>query len=77
MALTMTADRSGRLFFFLFRTGNNSGTEDGSRQRGVRDTQAAGSEEKKGGGKLVVYSPNSEGLMNATIPLFEENTALT
>lgn len=24
------------------------------------------------GGKLVVYSPNSEGLMNATIPLFEE-----
>ena len=25
-----------------------------------------------GGGKLVVYSPNSEGLMNATIPLFEE-----
>lgn len=23
-------------------------------------------------GKLVVYSPNSEGLMNATIPLFEE-----
>lgn len=27
---------------------------------------------KAGGGKLVVYSPNSEGLMNATIPLFEE-----
>lgn len=24
------------------------------------------------GGKLVIYSPNSEGLMNATIPLFEE-----
>jgi iron(III) transport system substrate-binding protein len=24
------------------------------------------------GGDLVVYSPNSEGLMNATIPLFEE-----
>ncbi len=24
------------------------------------------------GGKLVVYSPNSETLMNATIPLFEE-----
>lgn len=26
----------------------------------------------QGGGELVVYSPNSEGLMNATIPLFEE-----
>jgi iron(III) transport system substrate-binding protein len=26
----------------------------------------------KGGGNLVIYSPNSEGLMNATIPLFEE-----
>ena len=25
-----------------------------------------------GGGNLVIYSPNSEGLMNATIPLFEE-----
>ena len=24
------------------------------------------------GGNLVIYSPNSEGLMNATIPLFEE-----
>ena len=33
MALTMTA---AALAFFLFRTGNNSGTEDGSRQRGVR-----------------------------------------
>ena len=30
------------------------------------------SQSGKGGGKLVVYSPNSEGLMNATIPLFEE-----
>ena len=36
------------------------------------DTKAAEPEAKKGGGKLVVYSPNSEGLMNATIPLFEE-----
>ena len=25
-----------------------------------------------GGGDLVIYSPNSEGLLNATIPLFEE-----
>ncbi len=32
----------------------------------------AASSEKQGGGKLVIYSPNSEGLMNATIPLFEE-----
>ncbi len=33
---------------------------------------AASSEAKQGGGKLVIYSPNSEGLMDATIPLFEE-----
>lgn len=26
----------------------------------------------QGGGELVIYSPNSEGLINATIPLFEE-----
>ena len=26
----------------------------------------------QGGGDLVIYSPNSEGLLNATIPLFEE-----
>ena len=37
-------------------------------------TAAAGADtgSKQVGGKLVVYSPNSEGLMNATIPLFEE-----
>ncbi|MDD3252826.1 MAG: ABC transporter substrate-binding protein [Lachnospiraceae bacterium] len=40
-------------------------------------SEAAGSEAateaaKQGGGELVVYSPNSEGLINATIPLFEE-----
>lgn len=29
-------------------------------------------EVKQGGGKLVMYSPNSEGLINATVPLFEE-----
>lgn len=28
--------------------------------------------ETQDSGKLVIYSPNSEGLMNATIPLFEE-----
>ena len=33
---------------------------------------AVSSEAKQGGGKLVIYSPNSEGLMDATIPLFEE-----
>ncbi|RPF48860.1 iron(III) transport system substrate-binding protein [Hydrogenoanaerobacterium saccharovorans] len=40
-----------------------------------KDSTAASdsqSEAKQGGGKLVIYSPNSEGLMNATIPLFEE-----
>lgn len=34
--------------------------------------EGAKEEAKQGGGKLVVYSPNSEGLLNATIPLFEE-----
>lgn len=33
---------------------------------------ASTEETKQGGGNLVIYSPNSEGLMNATIPLFEE-----
>ena len=31
----------------------------------------------KTGGNLVVYSPNSEGLINATIPLFEEKYGIT
>ena len=34
--------------------------------------EEAKEEAKQGGGNLVVYSPNSEGLLNATIPLFEE-----
>lgn len=33
---------------------------------------ATAEEDQQGGGELVIYSPNSEGLMNATIPLFEE-----
>lgn len=36
------------------------------------ETEAPAEEAKKGGGELVIYSPNSEGLINATIPLFEE-----
>lgn len=35
-------------------------------------SEAATEAAKTGGGDLVVYSPNSEGLINATIPLFEE-----
>ena len=31
-----------------------------------------GTDKGEGSKKLVVYSPNSEGLMNATVPLFEE-----
>lgn len=34
--------------------------------------EAATDDKKEGGGELVIYSPNSEGLINATIPLFEE-----
>lgn len=33
---------------------------------------AASAPAAQGGGDLVIYSPNSEGLLNATIPLFEE-----
>lgn len=39
---------------------------------GTQTEDASGGEETQGGGELVVYSPNSEGLINATIPLFEE-----
>lgn len=46
----------------------------------TNDSAAAASETEEevteetteGGGELVIYSPNSEGLINATIPLFEE-----
>ncbi len=40
-------------------------------QETIQDDESGG-EQAQGGGNLVVYSPNSEGLMNATIPLFEE-----
>ena len=46
-----------------------------SQPASTQDSSAPASEEQPAaqtGGKLVVYSPNSEGLMNATIPLFEE-----
>ena len=36
------------------------------------EAEASTEEAAQGGGELVIYSPNSEGLMNATIPLFEE-----
>ncbi|GAU78473.1 ABC transporter substrate-binding protein [Fusibacter sp. 3D3] len=36
------------------------------------EATAPAPETPKTGGNLVVYSPNSEGLMNATVPLFEE-----
>ena len=37
------------------------------------EAEASTEEAAQGGGELVIYSPNSEGLMNATIPLFEES----
>jgi len=40
-------------------------------------TTEATTEAAQGGGNLVIYSPNSEGLMNATIPLFEEKYGVT
>ena len=68
LALVMTASLAGC---------SGSSKPDTTKANAPADTtaaakQEAGGEAKQGGGKLVVYSPNSEGLMNATIPLFEE-----
>lgn len=46
-------------------------------QGGDAATEAPAAEEKQGGGELIVYSPNSEGLLNATIPLFEEKYGIS
>lgn len=46
--------------------------DDGDTNEGTADE--GGSEE---GGSLVIYSPNSEGLINATIPAFEEKYDVT
>lgn len=63
-------------------SGCGSKTEDTASEGETKTEEAAGDtanedaaqteEQTQGGGELVVYSPNSEGLMNATIPLFEE-----
>ncbi|PXX80578.1 ABC transporter substrate-binding protein [Dielma fastidiosa] len=45
---------------------SSNGGNDTPKDDGNKDTPS------ETGGKLVVYSPNSEGLINATIPLFEE-----
>lgn len=37
---------------------------------------ACGSKPGKDNGKLVIYTPNSEGIMTAIIPLFEEKTGI-
>lgn len=50
---------------FLAACGNGTETEEG------------GTGEEAGSNKLVVYSPNSEGLINATIPAFEEKYDVT
>lgn len=38
----------------------------------TEESTKGAAEEAAGGGSLVIYSPNSEGLINATIPLLEE-----
>ncbi len=52
--------------------------ETGSKEAAAKAATEAASADagSKDGGKLVVYSPNSEGLMNATVPLFEEKTGI-
>lgn len=50
-------------------SGQDAATADSD---GADTEEASDGETAQGGGELVVYSPNSEGLINATIPLFEE-----
>lgn len=51
----------------------DSGKKDSGKQASIADTKGSTSSGgEKRGGKLVVYTMNSEGLVNATIPLFEE-----
>lgn len=48
-------------------------TEAAAEETETEGTETEGTETAaSGGGDLVIYSPNSEGLINATIPLFEE-----
>lgn len=51
-----------------------AGTEAPAAESGEEE---GGSETAQTGGELVVYSPNSEGLINATIPLFEEKYGIS
>ena len=37
---------------------------------------ANGSEEQVGGGELIIYSPNSDTVMDTIIPAFEEATGI-
>lgn len=46
--------------------------DDGTTDEGTTDEGSGGDS-----GKLVIYSPNSEGLINATIPAFEEKYGVT
>lgn len=46
--------------------------EEAKTEAAKAEAPAAEEGKKVGGGELIVYSPNSEGLLNATIPLFEE-----
>lgn len=51
-----------------------AGTTEAPAETKEESTESEGTAEETAqrGGDLVVYSPNSEGLINATIPLFEE-----
>lgn len=71
-----------KLFFGLFSAtvltlgacNNEADTEDTDTQAG--ETEEA-DEQTESTDRLVVYSPNSEGLINATIPAFEEQYGVT
>ena len=52
-------------------------TEAPAEGAGEEAGEEGGSGSEQVGGELVVYSPNSEGLINATIPLFEEKYGIT
>ncbi len=51
----------------------SAGTDTEANDNGAETVEETAKEETTaGGGELVIYSPNSEGLINATVPLFEE-----
>lgn len=67
LALLMTLT----LLFSVTGCGKTQGAA-GNDQKSASESEQTAATEEKSTDKLVVYSPNSEGLIKATIPLFEQ-----